>query len=400
MNAIKKYVFIACAILGANSIACSEAFSAKDDSRAVAVEDEVDTDLSPLLKSGKVMWQLYFIHGRFSVRFYKTPGGDYLYLPLRMDSMNKMLADRVSKESAAQYIEKNLSFIARSLFSDPVSRNNNITERYVVGKSAEDKKILQQYILSGKSVAVDENKWQATFNMATEKGAIETWSISGTVEPLAVTAFSKTLRKPNGTLAEGRYIGGFSLRMPPLLSENNTRIRTLWDDDNNAADAFPWIKSGKMMWQLYDIHGRFATWFYKTRDGNYLYLPMRIDSMNAMLAAEVEKGDAVHFIKNEMKSLIQYLLSDPVSQNNFITEPYVKVRSQKDQEILRPFISSDRDIVVNNDNTWMATFNVATENGAIEAWLVSGTVDPLAIARFSKTIIKPSETLRSVQSSP
>jgi len=399
MNTIKKYAFIACAILATNSIACSEVLSAKGDSSPVIIEDEVDTDLSPLLKSGKVMWQLYFIHGRFSVKFYKTLGGDYLYLPLRMDSINEMLADRASKESAAHYIEKHMSFFVRTLFSDPVSRNNNITERYVADKSAEDKKILQQYILSGKNVTVDGNKWQATFNMATEKGAIEAWSISGTVEPLAVTAFSKTLLKPNGTLAEGRYIGGFSLRMPPLLSENNTRIRTLYDDDNNAADAFPWIKSGKMMWQLYDIHGRFATWFYKTKDGNYLYLPMRIDSMNAMLSAEVEKGDAVHFIKHEMRSLVQYILSDPVSQSNIITEAYVKERGQKEKEILRPFISSDGDIVVNND-TWSATFNVATEKGAIEAWSISGIVEPLSMTRFSKTLIKPNETFQKAQSSP
>jgi len=165
--------------------------------------------------------------------------------------------------------------------------------------------------------------------------------------------------------------------------------------------AFPWVKSGKILQQRCDfLFGQFDTLVYETKDGKYFCLQGRIDTMNMVLANEVRKEDALQFLEKAMTSFVHDILSYPLASNSIITEGYIKNHAD-DQKILQPYIISEPHPFVSNtknltvsENAWIMNFNVATKLGAIEAWLISGTVDPLAITAFSRKIIKPNGTLK------
>jgi len=176
------------------------------------------------------------------------------------------------------------------------------------------------------------------------------------------------------------------------------------DNQVSAAEditiAVPWVKSGKVLVQKGDfLYGPLSVLLYKDKDGKYLCLTGRIDTMNSVLANEVKKEDARQFLEKQMTEFIYDALSYPVASNTIITEGYVNLH-EKDKEVLKPYAISEIHPFATNTknmkvtgNTWTININVATRLGAIEAWVVSGTVDPLTITAFSKTILKPNGTL-------
>ena len=119
-----------------------------------------------------------------------------------------MLSNEVMKEDAVAFLmDKRMARFIKSMFSYSGKGSSLLTERSIRNWDANEKKILQKYNLDLENlIVIKENDWIININVEIENGAIEKWTASGTVDPLAVGAFSKTLIAPGGTLKKIVYV--------------------------------------------------------------------------------------------------------------------------------------------------------------------------------------------------
>ena len=154
----------------------------------------------PWVKSGKVFQQNCRIaRVYYDIAAYKTPEGDYFFLPGCMNAMNIMLAREMNsdmkKDEAVQFLEKSMVAFIQKMLSTPFASSAIINEDYIKTTSINDQKILRPFISGKNNLAVKDNTWTINFNVRTKYGAIESWSISGTVEPLRITSYCKNILK-------------------------------------------------------------------------------------------------------------------------------------------------------------------------------------------------------------
>jgi hypothetical protein len=211
MNTIKGYV---CIILGILAPGCALLMGSPSVKSKASAEVSKGFDITfvfPWIKSGKILHQKCdFLHGRFDAMIYETKDGRHFYLQGRMDSMNIVLAGEVKKEDALQFLETKMTDFIQALMSDPIASSWLVTENYVQGMPADEQEILKPYIINEKKpyvsnkkdMTVSQNEWVMNLNVATKYGAIESWSISGTVDPLVINTFCRKIIKPRGTLRE------------------------------------------------------------------------------------------------------------------------------------------------------------------------------------------------------
>jgi len=182
-------------------------------------------------------------------------------------------------------------------------------------------------------------------------------------------------------------------------------------DGEDVTFYWKWVKSGKVFMQkgYFPAGEDYSILVYKTKDGEYFYLSGCMDSMNVMLAKEVKKEEALQFLEKEMTAFIHDILRPPTAGSAIITKRYVETTGVDfGRKILEPYIIDkeepyvpyvpNKKIVTVEGNKWTINLNVRTKYGAIEAWLISGTVDPLRITTFNKNILKPEGTLGTMRS--
>jgi hypothetical protein len=208
LKIIGVYIFLSIACVGNPGLVMPD--GGKRWTEGKKMDEATDITFAfPWVKNGKVFSQRFkTIHEDLVVYFYKSKNGEYYYLRDQMESLNVMLANEVGKENAVNFLndKKMIDFI-KDMFSDPVIGSILLTERFIEGKNADEKKILQKYNLNGKHLSVNGNDWVMKINIITKNGSVESWTVSGMVNPLAVNMFSKTLREPSGTVSGFYFIG-------------------------------------------------------------------------------------------------------------------------------------------------------------------------------------------------
>jgi hypothetical protein len=166
------------------------------------------TYVVPWVKSGKVFHQKCdFLDGRFDVVVYKSKEGKCYFIPGRIDSMNIMIENEIKKSDATRFLEKYMTSFIQSMLSTPMASSIIITESYVKNMDAAERSIAEPYIINEKNpyisntkdITISENEWVLNIYVITDFGAIESWSVSGTIDPLIITTFCRKIIKPNGT---------------------------------------------------------------------------------------------------------------------------------------------------------------------------------------------------------
>jgi hypothetical protein len=197
-----------CVVLGSACMGKDLVFSNIKDDKLTGFMDI--TFVYPWVKQGKVLFQnLRTTSVDYGILLYMDKDGKWHYLRCQPEAINLMLASEVEKEGDLDFLsdEKTVAFF-KTMFSDPAISSNLITNHFIGSRSADEKKLLQKYNMDRENLTIRENNWIIDIYVETKSGAIENWTISGTVTPLAVGTFSKTLIAPSGTVKETIHVGG------------------------------------------------------------------------------------------------------------------------------------------------------------------------------------------------
>jgi hypothetical protein len=162
---------------------------------------------------------------------------------------------------------------------------------------------------------------------------------------------------------------------------------------SDSTIAFSWVKNGKVLFHRFNsLPGDFGVYIYMTKDGKSFYLQCQLESLNTMLAEEIEKENAMNFLNEKMISFVKSMLADSATGSILLTERIIRESNDNDKKILQKYNLEGRNLTLNK-NTWTVNINVKTQKGALENWVASGTVYPLAIRTFSKTLLEPNGTV-------
>jgi hypothetical protein len=162
---------------------------------------------------------------------------------------------------------------------------------------------------------------------------------------------------------------------------------------------YPWVRQGKVFSKGVGFpDGRiYGITVYMDRDGNYFFVQSQMESINVMFSNEVMKEGAVAFLMDKrMARFIESMFSYSGKGSSLLTERSIRNWDANEKNILQKYNLDLDNLVIIKDNDWIININVKIENGAIEKWTVSGTVDPLAVGAFSKTLVAPGGTLKKI----
>jgi hypothetical protein len=204
------YILLCVACMGRsdNVIVLDEATAKSWAAVKKRMSEPSETSVFPWVKNGKMLFQrVDSFHRDLCVYIYISKDGKCYYLQCELEELNTILANEIEKEDAMAFLNKEMvSFIAVVL-SNPAMSSSLITEAVIRKSHADEKKTLKKYDLSGKNLSINKNKWTVNVNMIIQNGAIENWTATGTVDPLAINMFSKTLLEPRGTITGPVYMG-------------------------------------------------------------------------------------------------------------------------------------------------------------------------------------------------
>ena len=131
---------------------------------------------------------------RHVLKCYHPPIGDDIILSGGIDGLNVVLKNEVSEEKAKEFLHdycagfllSTMTFTP-SLFVSVEYDSTGFTIKNDRGKN-------------NKPVVIKDNDWTLQFGVATTRGGIELWHVSGQVSPLRIIDFNRKIILPDGTL--------------------------------------------------------------------------------------------------------------------------------------------------------------------------------------------------------
>jgi hypothetical protein len=130
---------------------------------------------------------------------YRKNGGMWTALAQPIEDVNQFLTDAVEPEDAKSYLDQQLLGLLRVIMADP---NSDIIDdsfvanyqEYVPSESPEKFRAL----ISKREPNITDDKWVISVNIATPKGGVEHWEITGVLAPLQISAIKRVLVHPAG----------------------------------------------------------------------------------------------------------------------------------------------------------------------------------------------------------
>jgi hypothetical protein len=114
---------------------------------------------------------------------YKPPTGDAFIISGRMDAINIVLKNEVSRDKVEDFLNKHCADFLLDVMTFTPSQ------------------FMQQESQSIKPTPIiKNNEWSIQFFVVTDLGAVERWDASGKLSPMSINRFNKQMVKPSETV--------------------------------------------------------------------------------------------------------------------------------------------------------------------------------------------------------
>jgi hypothetical protein len=161
---------------------------------------EAGQDFGSWIKRGKLVYQTVNLNaGQLGAYVYQGRSGNWVLLSGRLDGINAILGDEIAKESAARFLDENLARLLLATMAPPRSSiiDKEFLTIYVPSGDSNSVAKLQRYKSDAKPV-VAGNDWTLEFNVASDRGGIEHWRVTGRLAPFSIQSFSREIAESNG----------------------------------------------------------------------------------------------------------------------------------------------------------------------------------------------------------
>lgn len=170
-------------------------------------------------------------------------------------------------------------------------------------------------------------------------------------------------------------------------TENGVSGVRTWDAEQ---DFGPWIKRGKLVYQSVNLKaGRLGAYVYQPGSGNWVLLSGKLDGINLLLSAEISADSVAPFLNEYLARLLLATMATPRSK--IVDKEFLIVYARNGDSNSIPKLQgykSDTKPSIAGPN-WTLNFNVCSDQGAIERWLITGRLAPLSIRSFAREIVEP-----------
>jgi hypothetical protein len=169
-----------------------------------------DRDFGTSIKQGKLVFQTVDLKsGTLGSYVYQTNAGKWILLSGRLNGINEFFADAVGKESAREFLDKQVAQLLLATMAPFGSRiiDSGLLTFYETHGDTASISTLRRYKSDVKPV-IDPSGWVLEFNVAAENGGIEHWRARGSLVPLSVQSFSRDIVEPGGAYVPRSETGG------------------------------------------------------------------------------------------------------------------------------------------------------------------------------------------------